>query len=84
MKLSASPFARACSGVTRWWWNPSVLANSANSLELNGGPLSDSSCLGVPWVANMVFSLSLVGRKAVECVLETSGYLVLLSVASRL
>ena len=31
----------------------SVLANSDNSLELNIGPLSLSSCLGVP---NIVFS----------------------------
>lgn len=42
-----------------------------------------SSRLRVPWVANMVFSLFLVGWKAVECVFATSGYLVLLSMANQ-
>ena len=61
MKLFASPLAHACSGVTRWWWNPSVLVSSANCLELNSGPLSLSTCLVVPWEANIVLSFSLLG-----------------------
>lgn len=35
MKLLASPLAGAGSGVTRWWWNPLVLANFTNSLFWN-------------------------------------------------
>ena len=65
MKLSA--------GGTRWWWNPSTLAKS---FKLNGGPFSISNHLGVPCVANTVFSLSIVDRKAVELVFTTSGGLV--------
>lgn len=84
MKLSAFPLVHVCSGVTQWLWNPSVMANSANSLELKGGALSLSSwSLGVPCVANMVLSFSIVGC-AVECVFATSGYLVLLSTATML
>ena len=85
MKLSASPLAHTCSGVTQWQWNPSVMAISANLFELKGGPLSLSSwILGVPCVANMVLSLSIVGCAAVECDFATSGYLVRLSTATRL
>ena len=51
MKFSASPFACGCNGVTQWCLNPSSDANIANSLELNGGPLSLSSRSGVPYVA---------------------------------
>lgn len=70
--------------VTQWLWNPSVMANSANSLELKGGALSLSSLsLGVPCVVNMVLSFSIVGF-AVECVFATFGYLVLLSTATML
>ena len=66
MKLSTLPLAHACSGVTWWWWNPSVLTNS--------GPLSLSSCLGVPQEGTIVLSFSLVGW------LEScpSGYLFLI------
>lgn len=49
-----------------------MMANSANSLELEGGALSLSSwSLGVPCVANMVLSFSIVGC-AVGCVFATS------------
>ena len=54
-------------------------AKALNSLELNGGPLSLSNCLGVPSVANIVFNFSLTEWNDVVVVLITSGYLVLLS-----
>ena len=41
MKLSASPFALGCSGVTLWCSNPISSANNLNSVKLNGGPLSN-------------------------------------------
>ena len=60
-----------------------MVANSTNWLELKGGPLSVSSwSLGVPCVANMVLSFSIVGCVAVKCVFATSGYLVRLSTAT--
>ena len=49
-ELSASPFARRCSGVTRWCINPIFSANALNSTELKGGPLSLSSPSGIPCV----------------------------------
>ena len=84
MKLSASQLALGCSGVILWWWNPISLANSANSTDWKGGPLSHSSRSGVPCVANIFLSLSLVTLLEVDVVCSTTGNLVLLSITTRL
>ena len=61
MNLSTSPFTLGWRAVTLWCWNPSCFANSLNSLELNGGPLSLSILLGVPYVAKMCFNRPFAG-----------------------
>ena len=66
MNLSTSPFALEWKAVTLWCWNPSCFANSLNSLELNGGPLSLSILLRVPYVAKMCFNLSFLAWKSVD------------------
>ena len=48
IKRSTSPFARGHRGVTRWLLNPTLCANSLNSLLLNGGPLSEHTVSGTP------------------------------------
>ena len=58
MKLSASPFALGCSGVTLWCSNPISSVQSFKYVELNGGPLSDSIFFGILCVANIFLSLS--------------------------
>ena len=47
MKLSASPLALGCSGVTLWCSNPISSVQSFKYVELNGGPLSDSIFFGI-------------------------------------
>ena len=84
MKLSASPFARGCSGVTLWCLNPISSANALNSAELKGGPLSLSTLSGIPCVANIFCNLSQVTRQEVDVVCSTAGNLVLLSITTRL
>ena len=84
MKLSASPFALGCSGVTLWCSNPISSANPLKSVELNGGPLSDSTFFGIPCVANIFLSLSHVTLHDVDVVCSTTGNRVLLSITTRL
>ena len=84
MKLSASPFARGCSGVTLWCLNPISSANFWKSVELNGGQLSVSSLSGIPCVANIFLSLSHVALHEVDVVCSTAGNLVRLSITTRL
>ena len=60
------------------------LANSVNSADWNGGPLSDSSLFCIPCVANIFHSLSQVVRLEVDVVCSTTGNRVLLSIATRL
>ena len=54
MKLSASLFALGFSGVTLWCSNPISSAKSLKSVELNGGPLSDSTFFDIPCEANIL------------------------------
>ena len=58
IKFSASPFALGCNGVIRWCLKPSSAASPHTPLKVNAGPLSDSSCSGVPYVANTFLSFS--------------------------
>ena len=71
MNASTVPFALGCSGVTLWCLNPSCVVKSANSVLLNGGPLSD--------VAKMCFIGSCMLLKEVDATFSTTGYLVLVS-----
>ena len=66
MNLSASSLACGCSGVIQWYTNLSCAANCANSSELKGGPLSESTHCGIPWCPNIRSSLAWVGLNYVE------------------
>ena len=84
MKLSASPFALGCSGVTLCYINTISSANFLKSEELKGGPLSDSNRSGIPCVANIFLSLSHVTLKEVDITCYTTGNLVCLSMTTKL
>ena len=84
MNLSASPFARGCSGVTLWCLKPISLAKFQKSVELNGGPLSDLSLSGIPCITNSFRSLSHVGLHEVDVTCSITGNLVRLSMITRL
>jgi hypothetical protein len=84
MNALASPFALGCNGVILWCSKPSSMAKFAKSMELNGSPLSLSNLLGMPCVAKIFLSFSFVCLHAVVCSFSTSGYLLLLSITTRL
>ena len=84
IKLSASPFAGGCSGVTLWCLKPMLLARFLKSKELNGGPLSYSSLSGIPCITNTFLSLSHVILQEVDVNCSTTGNLVCLCMITRL
>jgi len=56
--------------------------NPKNSDEVKGGPLSDTSVTGNPWVASTVRNLSIVCGADVEVTTKPSGHLENASIAT--
>lgn len=73
MDLSASPFDAVWYGEDHRCLMPFVFANSAKSTEKNCGPLSDTICSGIPWVANKCRSTAVVLAVEVHAHLECAS-----------
>ena len=82
MKLSASPFALGCSGVTLWCSNPISSAYNLKYVKLNWGLLSDYIFFDIPCVANVFLRLSHATLHDVDVVCSTTGKRVLLSITN--
>ena len=74
IKCFASPLALVCNDVTLWCLISSSKAKSVISFEVNVGPLSVSTCFGVPWIAKTSFSLFCGRRVYYFYVLESCSF----------
>lgn len=55
-----------------------------NSLEVNWGPLSDTSCSGNPWQANTDLKALMVFSDVVQVMITTFGHLECVSIATKI